>query len=315
MAPEKANIDLLKTQQGLLQSNLNIIQATYGVAGLSVSAQMQIVENLQKQKEQAQAMYDTFQAEKAKLTVSEGLVWVKKREAELAKDIADKTAEQLNQLKELRDGYIDAVQAQAFGAGRFEKIIMTQEKNTAKALDNRIAKENYLLGAISTKALASRVSIGRFASGGYGMEQLGGGALDVEERQRQAMKNAVGPGAKEAMEASLKLSQGGTNLSGYDQLIINQIKSAGIAKGAAGQLVAGAMVQGAMSQPGIQRSSVSQPSITPTSSTVTATATGPISNMVKQSTNLMMKAAVMMDEVTQRNNSVPSTRPLSAAVP
>jgi uncharacterized protein (UPF0335 family) len=50
----------------------------------------------------------------------------REQELTLVERINKKEAERLNILKDLRDGYLDAVQAQSFGAGKFEKIIITR---------------------------------------------------------------------------------------------------------------------------------------------------------------------------------------------
>lgn len=84
-------------------------------------------------------------------------------------------------------GYLDAVQAQAFGAGRFEKIIVSQEQNIAAALQAGIAKANPLLGQAGSHATGL-------------VSPFTWGAGDPMEYQRQ-LRESFGPGGP--MQAGL----------------------------------------------------------------------------------------------------------------
>lgn len=83
---------------------------------------------------------------------------------EIESQINDAIAERNQLLQQQQKGYLDAVQAQAFAAGRFEKIIVDQTKNTAMALERGLAKKNPYLGQVGKDAEAYAVQPFRFGT-------------------------------------------------------------------------------------------------------------------------------------------------------
>ena len=163
----------------LHKTDLEISKGVYGVAGLSVQAYKKVVSTLQEQKDIVadqlrQHLVDLEQTKEGSQARMDAMEKVRKKQLEHNR----LTAEQVNMLKELRDGYLDAVQAQAFGAGAFEKILITQEKNLGKGMDKGLVKQNLMLGAIEDRARASNVLPSRFSSTGYGVETLSGEAVE-----------------------------------------------------------------------------------------------------------------------------------------
>lgn len=195
-------LERLRDATELEKGNLEIVKGIYGAAGLSAKAQMNVVDALQKQKEIVASQLKTIAEERKMAPGNQALL-----EKELAKrkELQQLTLEQVNMLKELRDGYLDAVQAQAFGAGAFEKILITQEQNLGKALDTNIAKKNLLLGTTGDKARESKIEASRFSAQGYGMETLGGEQMTDDRLQIQMeewTKNAIDPFTEAAMKMS-----------------------------------------------------------------------------------------------------------------
>lgn len=201
----KANLTLISAEKDLQQANLNISKALYGTPALGVQAIQSVVDLMQQEKEQLIAMLET-QKKNVKQMISEGiqgdkLLNARKLELDLQKQIADKTSEQLGMLKELRDGYLNAVQASAFGAGKFEKIIIDQEKNLGIALDKNIAKRNYLLGQVGDDARKSNRQSFRFSDQGMGiLQDSSGRSLTPEQMQKYSQDaiNNIGDSANRA---------------------------------------------------------------------------------------------------------------------
>ncbi|HNQ22444.1 MAG TPA: hypothetical protein PKK06_05060 [Phycisphaerae bacterium] len=83
---------------------------------------------------------------------------------EIESQINDAIADRNQLLQQQQRGYLDAVQAQAFAAGRFEKIITSQEANVAMALTKGIAKKNPYIGQVGKDAERYAVQPFRFGT-------------------------------------------------------------------------------------------------------------------------------------------------------
>jgi hypothetical protein len=89
--------------------------------------------------------------------------------------------EEINLTKELRYGYLSAMQSQAMAAGRFSKILFTREQNVSELLDMTSKRMRELEGEIR----------------GYGglVETIGGRIAPDEAKRREQMQFAqYGPG-------------------------------------------------------------------------------------------------------------------------
>lgn len=208
LAPYRANLTILGAQKDLQQSMLEISKALYGTPALGVEAIRRVVDLMQQEKEELQSMLEA-QRKNVQEMISQGiagneLLNAKKLELDLQKQIADKTSQQLNMLKELRDGYIEAVQASAFASGKFEKIIITQEQNIAMAMEKGIAKRNYLLGQVGKEAQASNRAPVRFSASGMGvLETLDGQSVDLAKYSQEAINNIGDPVNRAASQQGL----------------------------------------------------------------------------------------------------------------
>lgn len=208
LSSNKSNLSLLQSQKDLQQSYLEISKALYGTPALGVESMRNIVNLMQQEKDQLNEMLK-IQKQNIANMVAQGiegndLLNAKKLELDLQKQIADKTTQQLQMLKELRDGYLDAVTAQALGAGKFEKIIITQEQNIGKALEKGIAKRNYLLGQVGSDAAVGNKNPFRFSATGIGnLENLNGQALNASEYAQNSINNIADPAARAASQQGL----------------------------------------------------------------------------------------------------------------
>lgn len=214
---EASRIELIKN---LRSEDLRISQALYGTPALAVQSQLEIVKALEMQKQNL-IQQDKVQAdfiEKQKKIAAEtadpsvqkialeALFGAENKRLEINLKIKQIMAEQLETAKELRDGYLDAVQASAFGARAFEKIIITQEKNLGAALEARTVKQNFLLG--SNKSV-SNVSSYRFTDQGYGVLAKADGSAfgrnEMNQRMIQAANSVNDPTQRAAILQSSKL--------------------------------------------------------------------------------------------------------------
>lgn len=245
VAREKELENMARLITGLHREDLNISKALYGTPALGVDAQLKIARSLEQQKvaltaaaeKQAQLLADTraqidavsaameiasTEEERAnlakQLNLLKGQEWATQKQLVQTQTEAKRvTVEQLETVKQLRDGYLDAVQAQAFAAGRFEKIIITQEKNVSRAMEKGIAKRNFLLGQVGEDATAAAAQPYRFSAAGYGaLEKPGGGAFtpeDMAARMDAALKNISDPVQRAAVQQSMMWLKSSQNLA------------------------------------------------------------------------------------------------------
>lgn len=243
-AQQTASQELVRTQEVYLdriskvreirEAELEMSKAIYGTASLAVQAQLDLVALMTKEKEQLQeqkTLYDnrlaTISAEITQLETiggqedrinalrSQAWMWQNKS-LETSGKIRKVQAQQLQQIKELRDGYLDAVQAQAFGAGKFEKILITQDQNLLKGLEKRISKENFLLGQIGEAAGRSDVRARKFSAGGMGQmidTQTGKpvSPQDVVTNNQEFIKNIGDQASRQLAEESQRIFLGVEN--------------------------------------------------------------------------------------------------------
>lgn len=214
----------------LLAEELRLSEATYGTAALAVENRMQMVRVLDSEREQYQQIFDmrahdmAVAEEQLALAASQGaeagtlaslqmeVFFAEQKKLEAAKEVRRVQADQLQQVKELRDGYLDAVEAQAFGAGKFEKIIISQEQNIAKGLEKRIAKGNFTLGQVRDAAGRSKVNPYRYGAGGVGqLTTMDGNTLssaDIAKQNAEIVKNIGDPIARALVQESQKMLGG-----------------------------------------------------------------------------------------------------------
>ncbi|KKM87589.1 hypothetical protein LCGC14_1267370, partial [marine sediment metagenome] len=182
LQPIQNELEIASRQKGIADARLAIAKATYGTAALGVKAQLDVVKAMQKEKSLLKDQLAGVIKLQGETSDRGKILEYQKKELDLRKAIADKTAEQLQAVRELRDGYLDAINAQAFGAGMFEKIIVSQEKNIGIALDKNIAKKSFLLG--STGGLGvSGVRPTRF--GVTGALEMGGKPMTLQDAANQ----------------------------------------------------------------------------------------------------------------------------------
>lgn len=218
VAVQEKGRQLQKLQTVIGEKNLQISQALYGTPALAVTALQQIVQSKQKEKEYVQDAMKSEQEKiallkeelKGKLSAKEiesRLLPYREKLLKLRAEEKSLTAEQLELVKQLRDGYLDAVQAQAFGAGMFEKIIISQEKNLMRGLQARAVKENYLVGQYGKAAGRHKKQAVRFGVGGNILETLSGQNYGASQAIRD-LSNIADPIAREISKSSADMVMG-----------------------------------------------------------------------------------------------------------
>lgn len=187
----------------IAKANLNISQQLYGTPALAVTSIKQVVDSLQDQKDLLQEQLNNVMEMRK---IQPDNIALLKEERKLQLDIKQITAEQLQQVKQLRDGYLDAVQAQAFGAGAFEKIIITQEKNLMRGLQARAVKQNYLVGQYGDAAGQYNKQAMRFSTSGA-LQNLDGTSV-TRSQALQDLNNIADPLARSISQSSFGMVEG-----------------------------------------------------------------------------------------------------------
>lgn len=218
LAPLKKQQELVSLTKDLRQLDLDISRSLYGTPALAVQAQLDVINAMQGEKElleQQLALVQSLHAQRRAAGDSESsLIAFKQKELELAKSIRSVTADQLRQVKELRDGYLDAIKEQAVSAGRFEKIIVTRDKNLMKGLQKRMVAENFLLGQTGDKAKAFKASPYKYSAQSMGqLESLTGQALTAEDVAREAYGRVENIGNDISRAASIAATDAWMNVT------------------------------------------------------------------------------------------------------
>lgn len=167
-----------------------IAEATAGAPGLGIEYIKMGNELLDKRKQNIIAQQKTMEEEiRRTYRGNEANLKIEQLRAEKQNELLSVQRKQIENLRELREGYLNAVEAQMFGAGRFSKIIITQEQNMAKAMREGMAVKNARLGAIGERALGSNVQASRFSTTFGKMTNLQGQEIDNVAQAREALKN------------------------------------------------------------------------------------------------------------------------------
>ncbi|MHA2279299.1 MAG: putative metalloprotease CJM1_0395 family protein [Promethearchaeota archaeon] len=210
LAPLEKTRQLVALTKDLRQLDLEISQQLYGTPALAVQAQLNLVQLMQREKEVLESQLATVRARHQEALAmgepEENLIAFRQKELELSKQIRSITRDQLTQVKQLRDGYLDAIKAQALGAGKFSKIIITQEQNLMRGLQKGAVKRNYLLGQYAEDAAKRTADAYRFSAQGMGiLETLGGQPMTGPEIARavyERVANIADPLSKAAARDS-----------------------------------------------------------------------------------------------------------------
>lgn len=238
VAPLEKQLQLTGMIKEARQLDLDISQQLYGTPALAVQAQLSLVQTIQQQKELQEkqlAYYETvYNTLKSQGATEQELLPILQLELETRNKIKASTRDQLSAVKELRDGYLDAVQAQALGAGRFSKIIITQEQNLMRGLQAGAVKRNFLLGQYGEDAAKSKAEAYRFSAQGTGiLETIGGTPMsqeDIAKSIADRISNIADPlaaaAARQTADMYMNTINGANNNT--SQLISSIMSSAGI---------------------------------------------------------------------------------------
>ncbi len=186
LKPLEKQVELVSTIKELRQLDLDISQQLYGTPALAVQAQLELVKTMQVEKEvlqdQLALTQDLISQMKARGYTEKDIFFLRMKELDLSKKIKGVTRDQLAQVKELRDGYLSAVSAQALGAGKFSKVLVSQEQNLARGLLKGAVKPNFLMGQAGADASRNRADPYRFSAQGMGfLESMSGQIMSPDE--------------------------------------------------------------------------------------------------------------------------------------
>lgn len=241
VATQQAELERVTRIKDVISEEMRMSEAMYGTASLAVEKRLEMVKALDAERQLLQEQMNIYanlrdQAlEEASITKDKdeqgrlmGIAYShEQKRLEAAKQVRSVQAQQLEQVKELRDGYLDAVKAQAFGAGRFQKILIDQEQHLGQGLEKRMIKENFLIGQIGEAAAQSNKQATMFSSGGTGiMQDLHGNVMDrkaVAKENQELIKNIADPLARSMAEESQKMLGG--VFSGFEQTTSLSVES------------------------------------------------------------------------------------------
>jgi len=213
-AQQESLLSLAEAEEKIYRTQLSMMEAVYGTPALAVQAMTRIIKMLEIEKDRLQEIYETRR--RARMEAEEGTkkhAELRRMELKSADDLQKKELERLQLVKKLRDGYIDAVQAAAYGAGALNKLLITREQNVGLGQRLGAVRRNFLIG-MTQEPGAKQVGAYRFGQFG-GFERPGGGAFGARElagRQRTIGERTIGF-QREWFNVGKELSQGTLALS------------------------------------------------------------------------------------------------------
>lgn len=188
--PVKFQTELQSKQVEQSKIILETSKAMYGTASLSMQASLNVVENLQRQKDLVMERLRLLEQEPR--WYKETNQW-QKDYLENQNEALRLTKDQIDTTKELRDGYLDAVRAQVTAAGRFSKIIIDQDRNLQAAEEANMRRRSYFLGFGGRPSGAAPYAYG--AKYGTLTNITTGSNISMMEANRGRLESFFGPGA------------------------------------------------------------------------------------------------------------------------
>lgn len=130
--------ETLRVRGGIQGSLLEIMKLQTQVAATSPFGNLATIDHLKEQNRLARQQYDTLKLIQDNTDVE--TAGGRKEFLGLEKELLGLQLLQKTNTKALRDIYTDGIISDAFGAGAFEKIIVSQERNLAKGLEKVMVK-------------------------------------------------------------------------------------------------------------------------------------------------------------------------------
>jgi hypothetical protein len=197
-------LEAIKQEYQMLQQTVGILEAKKQANKAAYDARIQQID------EEIAAATDlqTIEAKKIQrqILVNKQL----ENQQGLQREILDTQLQQLRATKELREGYLNAISAMALGAGKFEKFIIKQERNTGRGMRMGMARKTPLLGEVGKEAaVAPRLGPTRWSGTEFGaLEDMRGQNVNFDQ-----LKNFSDSIAGRMTDDLAKiLMQGSTNL-------------------------------------------------------------------------------------------------------
>jgi len=187
LIPDQLRLDLNKKILALHKLDMQMMENVFGTAALAAGAMVQYTQGLEHQRQIQESQLATIQKQRAELERTGGdrqaILALVMEEREQQAKIKQTQLEQLQTVKKLRDGYIEAIQAQTFGLGAFSKLLISREQNMGLAQQMGAVRKNLLLG-VTQQPGAPQVASYRYSAYG-GFERTGGGAFGRRELERR----------------------------------------------------------------------------------------------------------------------------------
>jgi hypothetical protein len=163
-------VEMTEKRIELARIDTQMAESVYGTAGMAYEAIKKTVEELENKRQiQKQELQEAIKLrQEAEATGGDARAALVK-ELDLRAALKRTTLEQLQLLKQVRDGYLSAVQAQQIGLGTFAKLIVTEEQNVGIADIANMKRRNFLTGMANP---AGEIQSRRF--GAYGGIVSGG---------------------------------------------------------------------------------------------------------------------------------------------
>lgn len=223
-ALKKYELELEMTEKRveLARIDTQIAEAVYGNAAMAFEAIKKTVAELEnkRQTQQAELNLAIKQRQEAEATGGDTRAALAK-ELDLRAGVKRTTLEQLQLLKQVRDGYLDAVQAQQSAIGTFSKLLITSEQNVAIADVGNMKRKNFLTGMANASGNISSKQFSAFGGMTSGGAQYGSGAMGADLRTMQgrmsAQQRAISYGSVNADMVAKMLSGGAAGLVSAEQ--------------------------------------------------------------------------------------------------
>lgn len=210
LATKKSELELLQTQESILNTQLSMYESIYGTAAMAAEATLRVVDTLKQEAALGKQIYEQYRQKRIEVEKTGGInLEMRKTENKLQNDYMQKQLTIIQKVKELRDGYLDAVQQQAIGIGSFNKLITTAEQNVGMGQAAGMVRKNFLTG-IYQQGKANDVASYRYGATGTGFAGTSGGAFGARQLANRT-RNVLNQGGLSEWQKNLYGQTSGIN--------------------------------------------------------------------------------------------------------
>lgn len=291
LATKKSELELLQTQESILNTQLSMYESIYGTAAMAAEATLRVVDTLKQEAALGKQIYEQYRQKRIEAEKTGGInLEMRKTENKLQNDYMQKQLTIIQKVKELRDGYLDAVQQQAIGIGSFNKLITTAEQNVGMAQAAGMVRKNFLTG-IYQKSNAANIASYRYSASGAGFEGTGGGAFGARQLANRT-RNVLNQGRLSDWQKNLYGSTSGINNQVLDRMT-SQLGGTMLSQQAQQELLSRGMNRPVTTLGGSK-----------TVSTTSNSVEGALNNLVASA--MQLKQSILSNSPTMANNTGPT---------